>query len=117
MSKRCVWLILSMGLLGSTAYAVFDPQKDPALLGWWSFDEGSGTVAKDGSGHGNNGTLNGGPTWVPGLYGTALHFNGQGAYVGTGKSLLNGLTGFTMAGWISAEQVAGPTPASSGRTI
>ena len=59
-------------------------------------------MAADGSTHGNNGTLNGGAAWVPGLYGTALQFNGQNAYVGTGKSLLNGLTGFTMAGWVSA---------------
>jgi len=80
----------------------FDPTRDPALVGWWSFDEGKGTVAADGSPNGNNGTINGGATWVPGVYGSALQFNGTNAYVGTGKSLLNGLTGFTMAGWISA---------------
>ncbi|MCX5647368.1 MAG: discoidin domain-containing protein [Phycisphaerae bacterium] len=90
--------LLSVG----SAYGRFDPAKDPALLGWWSFDEKSGTVAVDGSANGNNGTLNGGATRVPGIYGTALHFDGQSAYVGTGKSLLNGLAGFTMAGWISA---------------
>ncbi len=96
-------LVTALTLLSvGSAYGRFDPAKDPALLGWWSFDEGSGTVAVDGSANGNNGTLNGGATRVPGVYGTALQFNGQNAYVGTGKSLLNGLTGFTMAGWISA---------------
>jgi hypothetical protein len=80
----------------------FDPTRDPALVGWWAFDEGKGTVAADGSPNGNNGTINGGAIWVPGVYGSALQFNGTNAYVGTGKSLLNGLTGFTMAGWISA---------------
>jgi hypothetical protein len=85
-----------------TTYGRFDPAKDTALLGWWSFDEGSGTLAADGSGNGNDGTVNGGATWVAGVYGSALQFNGQDAYVGTGKSLLNGLTGFTMAGWVSA---------------
>ncbi|MDI6451255.1 LamG-like jellyroll fold domain-containing protein [Anaerobaca lacustris] len=97
-------LLVAASFFSSTgsAYGRFDPAKDPALLGWWSFDEGSGTVAADGSGNGNDGTVNGGATWVAGLYGSALQFNGQDAYVGTGKSLLNGLAGFTMAGWVSA---------------
>jgi len=30
---------------------------DTSLVGYWKFDEGSGTVAYDASGHGNNGTL------------------------------------------------------------
>ncbi|HPC95479.1 MAG TPA: discoidin domain-containing protein [Sedimentisphaerales bacterium] len=98
-----ILLVAALTVLSSgTAYGRFDPAKDPALLGWWSFDEGSGTIAADGSGNGNDGTLNGDPLWVAGMYGTALQFDGQNAYVGTGKSLLNGLTGFTMAGWVSA---------------
>ncbi len=98
-----VLLVAALTLLSvGAAYGRFDPAKDPALLGWWAFDDGSGTIAADGSGNGNNGTLNGDPLWVPGMYGTALQFDGQNAYVGTGKSLLNGLTGFTMAGWVSA---------------
>jgi len=83
-------------------FGAFDPTRDPALLGWWSFDEGQGSIAADGSPNGNHGTITGGATWVPGLYGSALQFNGTNASVGTGKSLLNGLTAFTMAGWISA---------------
>lgn len=35
------------------------------LVGYWNFDEGSGTVANDTSGNGNNGTING-ATWVAG---------------------------------------------------
>jgi hypothetical protein len=35
-----------------------------ALVGYWSFDEGSGTVAHDLSGYGNDGTLIGNPQWV-----------------------------------------------------
>jgi len=98
-----VLLVAALTLLSvGAAYGRFDPAKDPALLGWWAFDEGSGTIAVDGSGNGNDGTLSGDPLWVPGLYSTALQFDGQNAYVGTGKSLLNGLTGFTMAGWVSA---------------
>jgi hypothetical protein len=33
------------------------------LVGYWKFDEGSGTVAADSSGKGNTGTLNNTPTW------------------------------------------------------
>jgi hypothetical protein len=29
------------------------------LVGWWKFDEGSGTVAYDSSGNGNDGNLTG----------------------------------------------------------
>ena len=35
-----------------------------SLVGYWSFEEGSGTVAHDRSGYGNDGTLIGDPLWV-----------------------------------------------------
>jgi hypothetical protein len=43
-------------------------------VGWWSFDEGSGTVAFDSSGNGNNGVVYG-ATWVTGKFGSALSFD------------------------------------------
>ncbi|MCS6789191.1 MAG: prepilin-type N-terminal cleavage/methylation domain-containing protein [Patescibacteria group bacterium] len=36
--------------------------RDKGLVGYWSFDEGSGTIAYDRSGYNNNGTLINGPT-------------------------------------------------------
>lgn len=36
--------------------------RDPSLVGYWKFNEGSGTSAYDASGKGNNSTLNNGPT-------------------------------------------------------
>jgi len=53
---------------------------DPNLVGWWKLDEGSGTTAIDWSGHGNKGTLQGGPKWTEGYDGGALAFDG-GDYV------------------------------------
>ena len=50
------------------------------LVGWWKFDEGSGTVAYDSSGNGNNGNLTNGPTWVTGKIGGALSFDGLDDY-------------------------------------
>ena len=66
------------------------------LLGWWKLDEGSGTVATDSSGRGNNGTINypngglgtGGSVWYSDAErGVVLSFNGDdttGAYVDAG---------------------------------
>ena len=51
------------------------------LVGYWKFDEGSGTIAADSSGNGNTGTLINNPTWVDGKSGKALSFNGVNNYV------------------------------------
>ena len=50
--------------------------KDPGLVLYTPFSEGRGTVTKDYSEHGNNGTLEGGPRWVRGKFkfGSALNF-------------------------------------------
>ncbi|HEY9480768.1 MAG TPA: LamG-like jellyroll fold domain-containing protein [Candidatus Paceibacterota bacterium] len=50
-------------------------------LGVWLFNEGSGTAAADTSGNSFNGSLSGSPTWVPGMDGTALRFNGSNSAV------------------------------------
>lgn len=34
-----------------------------SLMGYWRFNEGSGLTARDRSSNGNDGTLNGGPSW------------------------------------------------------
>jgi len=47
----------------------------------WTFDEGSGTILHDYSGNNNNGTLVNGPTWVAGISGTAVNFDGINDYV------------------------------------
>jgi len=77
---------------------------DPYLVGWWTFDDGSGTVAKDSSGHGNNGTLNGGPQWVSGYSGGALKFDGTDDYVDCGKDPSLDLTAWTISFWLNVAQ-------------
>jgi len=55
------------------------------LVGYWKFDEGSGTTASDSSGYGNTGTLSTGastPGWTTGKVGGALSFDGVDDYVG-----------------------------------
>ncbi len=63
-----------MVVAGSSAGA------DASLVGLWHLDEGSGSIAADSSGRGNDGTMVG-PTWVPGRIGSALSFNGQSGRV------------------------------------
>jgi hypothetical protein len=57
------------------------------LVGYWNFDEGTGTIVKDLSGYQNNGTLNNfdfnsSSGWVIGKIGQALSFDGINDYVG-----------------------------------
>jgi hypothetical protein len=64
-------------------------KEDPSLVGYWSFNEGNGTIISDQSGNNNNGTLylgssgNTDPSkaWSPGISGTALSFDGVDDYV------------------------------------
>jgi hypothetical protein len=77
--------------------AVLNPH--PGLVGWWRFDEGSGTVAGDSSGNGNNGTIYG-ATWVPGKYGDALNFDGTDDYVEIPNSASLDPSIFTITAWI-----------------
>ena len=68
------------------------------LIGYWNFDEGSGTVAHDSSGSGYNAAVVGAP-WVAGKVNTALGFNGGSNYVVTpGISL--GAT-FSISVWVN----------------
>lgn len=48
------------------------------LVAHWKFDEGSGTTVSDSSGSGNNASFNNGtPTWISGVRGGALEFDGS----------------------------------------
>jgi hypothetical protein len=63
---------------------------DPSLVGWWKLDDGTGLVATDSSGNGNDGTIGGTPNWITaGKIDGALEFNGTDCYinVGNGPSL------------------------------
>lgn len=69
------------------------------------FDEGSGTIAYDHSGYGNNGTIVG-ATWVDGKYGKALSFNGSTDNVQVNDSdNLDLVDAVTMTAWIYPTQV------------
>ncbi len=71
------------------------------LVAYYTFDEGSGTTAKDTSGKGNNGTIAGGTSWVAGTKGGALQLSGSGYVVidGVAKSMPAD-NNFTVGAWI-----------------
>ena len=52
-------------------------QGDDSLKLYLPFEEGTGKVAKDKSGNGNDGTLEGGTKWIDGKYGQAISLNGK----------------------------------------
>ena len=99
MSKKLICLSVAL-LLAAPAIAGADG-KGP--VGWWKFDETSGTVAADSSGSGLNGTLlpaGGGPTWVAGKLGGALKFNGSTDSVDLGnQATFNPSGSFTVTLW------------------
>jgi len=69
------------------------------LVGWWKFDEGSGTVAYDSSGNGNDGNLTNGPTWATGKIGGALSFDGVNDYVDFGQKNLGVNSNLSVSYW------------------
>lgn len=60
--------IYNRALPESEIQALYDGQHVAfGLVGWWPFNEGSGDVAEDQSGNGNDGTLANDPVWVNGI--------------------------------------------------
>jgi hypothetical protein len=75
------------------------------LVGYWNLDEGTGATAKDGSGNGNDGTING-ALWTSGKVGGALSFDGVNDYVDCGtRSILMPTTAITVEAWFKANNV------------
>ncbi len=103
MWKQCGCLILLSAVLalipGGTAFGAFDILKDPALVGWWSCDDGTGTNVADSSANKRNGTVvNGTAAWVPGIHGGAIEL--KGPVLVQVKPINMQMTQGTMAGWI-----------------
>lgn len=82
-------------LLCLASPAIAQAPADAVLI--MHFDEGSGTIAKDASGHGNDGTIHG-ATWTTGISGKALSFDGVDDYVDVGTFF--NLDAFTLDAWV-----------------
>jgi hypothetical protein len=81
-------------------------------VGYWKFDENTGTTAGDSSGNAYNGSLTGGPTWTTGKTNSALSFDSTDDYVQVGvQAGLEMTDTLTITAWIY------PTGSGSGGTI
>ncbi len=100
MSHRFISLLSLVVLLGLVSVA------NAGLVGWWQLDEGSGTTTKDSSGNGNDGALEGNPTWVSGPFGNALAFANQRVTIKASKTLTGDLFQgpFTLTVWINPKR-------------
>jgi hypothetical protein len=84
-------------------YAIATPTGN-SLVGYWRFDDGAGSVARDSSTEGNAGTLVNNPTWVTGKIRGALDFRGGRAAVRvrSAAALTNlYVKGLTVTAWIN----------------
>jgi len=97
MSKKLIYLVSLTLALGAVSVT------QGALIGHWALDEGSGTLAVDVSGNGNDGTLRGDPKWAVGQIGGALELDGDD-FVECGTSgILNITEQITLAAWVKAD--------------
>jgi hypothetical protein len=79
----------------------------PPPVAYYPFDEGTGTSTRDASGNGHTGTFQGGVTWVPGQFGSAVHINGtDGVVVVANGTGLNPTSAITISAWIKADSWA-----------
>jgi len=87
----------------SNSFAVTQYSPFQGLVGVWRFDDGTGSIASDSSGQGNDGTLVNSPVWTTsGAVADALTFDGSTNYVSVpdAATLDFGTADFTLAAWI-----------------
>jgi hypothetical protein len=85
----------------------------PSLVGYWRMNEGEGQWANDTSTSNNHGTLGNNttvegadPTWIDGIEGNALEFDGNDDYVEIPDFSDDAKNGFTVAARVNPEAVA-----------
>ena len=88
---------------GALATEDYFPQlpSDKSLLGYWSFNEISGTIIFDGTTNENNGTIVGAATRGVAASGNGLHCDGSTGYVNCGNSSIFNFTSgdFSVSFW------------------
>ena len=93
-----VIIVLAQALLVVTIIAI--PAQGQSPVGYWTFDDGSGTKAADSSGNGHTATLVNGITWVAGKVGDAVSANAASRqYIGIPAIDLSGTQAVTVTLW------------------
>lgn len=78
------------------------------LVGYWKFDDASGTQVMDFSPNRSNGTWYGTSTqrYATGTVGFAGKFNGTGDYLDIGSNSITGTSAFTLSAWINTTSLS-----------
>ncbi|UCD49687.1 MAG: hypothetical protein JSW27_19405 [Phycisphaerales bacterium] len=103
MYRELYFVVFLVGVLGMAGPAEAD------LIAHWRLDEGAGMTAYDDTGNGYDGTLNGDPTWVAGVYKGGLDLDGDGDFVDFGdpQDWPSGGAPRSLCGWGLTDSVAG----------
>jgi len=80
------------------------------LLSYWALSENSGLTAFDTSPGGavaDNGTLRNGPTWIDGIFGSGLQFNGtnQDVLIPSSVDMNINASAVTLSAWVKLDQL------------
>ena len=102
MSKKLIYLVSFVLVLGIVLTSAANAA-DANLMGWWKFDGD----ALDSSGNERHGTLNGSPTFVPGVFGQALECQANPDYVTIdGYKGILGTHAFSITAWVRTTNTA-----------
>ncbi len=72
-----------------------------SLIGYWPFENGSGSTVSDKSGNGNDATIsNGSCTFVQGKIGGGMNFTGNDTYAGLSSTVIQATSAFSVAVWV-----------------
>jgi len=98
---RSILVCVSLSVIG----LVFSGQSlagiDPGTcVAAWLFEEGAGNTAEDSSGNGNDGAIEGGPSWADGVFGKALDFDKLDDQIIVPDSASLELEHLTIAAWV-----------------
>jgi hypothetical protein len=101
LKKHHVALLLVLVAVGGMSISPRAQAQLPGLVAAYSFDEGSGINANDGSGNNLTGTV-ANATWAsPGRFGSTLSFNGTNSWVTVADAAsLDLSTGMTLEAWV-----------------
>jgi Concanavalin A-like lectin/glucanases superfamily len=95
--RLCLVVVLALGLPGSASADLWSN-----LVGWWTFDEMTGTTARNSSGTGNTGTLtnmDAGTDWITGPLRGALDFDGANDHIVL-PAITSPTTAISIAAWV-----------------
>ena len=79
---------------------------DDGLIGYWSFDEGTGYSVQDDSGNGNDGTIYGASWTTSSVLGNALNFDGVDDLIEFSSPVLN-IPPYTICAWVKPDSTSG----------